>query len=117
MIKGNRIKEARKAHNLSQQKLGDILGVSKVSICGYENGTRTPTIQNFIDLIKVLELDADYTLGRDIKVVKENDENYITLSNDDIQIIEELKKNIQLYNQLCEDPKRTVEFINRKLNK
>ena len=51
MLVGERLKEARLAKGLSQQELGDLLGVSKVSICGYEKGTRTPTLNNFIDLI------------------------------------------------------------------
>lgn len=44
MIIGSKIKEKRIALGLSQDELGKRLGVSKVSICGYEKGTRTPTI-------------------------------------------------------------------------
>jgi transcriptional regulator with XRE-family HTH domain len=47
MIIGERIKKERIKRNLSQQQLGDMLGVSKVSICGYETGTRTPTMETF----------------------------------------------------------------------
>ena len=36
MIVGSRIKDLRIGQNLSQQQLGDLLGVSKVSICRYE---------------------------------------------------------------------------------
>ena len=43
MIVGERIKEARLTKNMSQQELGDKMGVTKVSISGYEKGTRTPT--------------------------------------------------------------------------
>lgn len=118
MIIGKRIKEARKQKNLSQQQLGDMLGVSKVSICGYENGLRIPTIENFIQLLDVLDLSADYLLGRDATVISEEDEEYvIKLSNDDLKIIKELKNNPILHNQLSENPKRTIELINRKLNK
>ncbi len=118
MIIGKRIKEARKKKNLSQQQLGDMLGVSKVSICGYENGIRIPTIENFVQLLDILDLSADYLLGREISVVSEEDEKYVVkLSNDDIKIIKELKNNPLLHNQLSDDPKRTIELINRKLNK
>ena len=55
MIIGERVKEARKNKNLSQQQLGDMLGVSKVSICGYENGVRIPTIENFVQLLDILD--------------------------------------------------------------
>lgn len=118
MIIGERIKEARKKKNLSQQQLGDMLGVSKVSICGYENGVRIPTIENFVQLLDILDLSADYLLGRDISVVSEEDEEYkIKLSTIDIKIIKELRNNSLLHNKLREDPKRTIELINRKLNR
>ena len=65
MIIGKRLKEARLKKSMSQEELGNLLGVSKVSICGYEKGTRTPTMENFLDLIKILELEPDYVLGRD----------------------------------------------------
>ena len=35
MINGKRLKELRKAKGLTQTELGDILGVSKSSICCY----------------------------------------------------------------------------------
>ena len=118
MIIGERVKEARKNKNLSQQQLGDMLGVSKVSICGYENGVRIPTIENFVQLLDILDLSADYLLGRDINVVSEEDEEYrVKLSKEDINIIKELKNNSVLHNKLRNDPKRTIELINRKLNK
>ena len=71
MIVGSRIKEERIKRGLSQQALGDLLEVSKVSICGYETGTRTPTMETFLELVKVLDVDPNYLLGRDIKVVCE----------------------------------------------
>lgn len=118
MIIGERIKEARKSKNLSQQQLGDMLGVSKVSICGYENEIRIPTMENFIQLLDILDLSADYLLGRDVIVVSEEEEEYkIKLSADDIKIIKEIRDNSSLYRKLREDPKRTIELINRKLNK
>lgn len=118
MILGKRIKEARIKKNLSQEELGKLLGVTKVSICGYEKGTRTPTMENFLDLIKILELEPDYVLGRDKLVVSENNEDYkIKMAEEDIQIIKELKNNKELYNKLCEDPKRTIDLINRKMMK
>lgn len=118
MIIGKRLKEARIKKNLSQEELGNLLGVSKVSICGYEKGTRTPTMENFLDLIKILELESDYVLGRDRNVVSEKNRGLkLVMAEEDIQIITELKKNRELYNKLCSDPKRTIELINRKIMK
>lgn len=118
MIIGQRLKDARKSKNLSQQQLGDMLGVSKVSICGYENGIRIPTIENFVQLLDILDLSADYLLGRDVTVVSEEDEEYkVKLAKEDISIIKELKNSPNLHSKLRVDPKRTIELINRKLNK
>ena len=118
MIIGKRLKEARIKKNMSQEELGNLLGVSKVSICGYEKGTRTPTMENFLDLIEILDLEPDYVLGRDKTVVSEKNRGYkVVMANEDIQIITELKKNRELYNKLCSDPARTIELIMRKLMK
>ncbi len=117
MIIGERLKEARLNKKMSQETLGKMLGVSKVSICGYETGTRTPNMSNFLKLIEILDLDAKYVLGMDIKVINEDNEEYpVKLAKTDIQIIEELKKNRELYNMFCSNPKRTVDRIKSKLN-
>ena len=92
MIIGKRLKEARLKKGMSQEELGNLLGVSKVSICGYEKGTRTPTMENFLDLIEILDLEPDYVLGRDKNVVSEKDKTYnVVMADEDIQIINELK--------------------------
>ena len=115
MIVGKRIKELRKSKNLTQQKLADLINVTKVSICCYEKGTRTPNLETFIDLVNVHETTPDYLLGRDVKVVSENDENYsVVLPIEDIQIIKEIRKNEKLISYLRNDPKRGVEYISKK---
>ena len=115
MIVGKRIKELRKSKNLTQQKLADLINVTKVSICCYEKGTRTHNLETFIDLVNVLETTPDYLLGRDVKVVSENDENYsVVLPIEDIQIIKEIRKNEKLISYLRNDPKRGVEYISKK---
>lgn len=117
MIIGERLKEARLDKNMSQETLGGILGVSKVSICGYETGTRTPNMSNFLKLIEILDLDVKYVLGMDVKVINEDNEEYpIKMANNDIKIIEEIKKSRELYNMLCSNPKRTVDKIKNKFN-
>lgn len=116
MIVGERLKSARKKKGYSQQQLGDLLGVSKVSICSYEKGIRTPNMKNFLDLIEILDLNPNYILGRDVEVVSEENEMFkAVLSKEDLKIIKELKKNPTLYNKLSFDPVRTIELINRRL--
>lgn len=117
MIIGERLKEARIEKNMSQEVLGNILGVSKVSICGYETGTRTPNMKNFLKLIEILDLDVKYVLGLDVKVINEDGEEYpVKMATDDIKIIETIKTNREIYNMFCSNPKRTVDKIKNKLN-
>lgn len=117
MIIGERLKEARINKKMSQETLGNMLGVSKVSICGYETGTRTPNMKNFLRLIEILDLDAKYVLGMDVHVVNEDGEVYpVKMAKNDINTIEAIKDNRELYNMFCSDPKNTVEKIKRKLN-
>lgn len=117
MIVGNRIREERLKRKMSQQQLGDLLGVTKVSVCGYESGTRTPTMETFLKLIDILDLSPDYILGRDISVVCEEEEPYVEkVAKYDIEIIREIKKHPKLYNKLCADLKRTVELMDRRIN-
>ncbi len=118
MIVGKRLKELRKGKGLTQKELGKLVNVTKVSVCCYENGVRTPNLETFEDLINVLDVTADYLLGNDIKVktIKENEEKYsIYVSKEDIDILNEIKLHSKLYKKLINNPKRMVEFIDNKL--
>lgn len=114
MIIGSKIKERRLKLGLSQEQLGEKLGVSKVSVCGYEKGTRTPTLQNFLDLLDILDLTPDELLGREVKVASEKIGTYTAfVSKIDLQIIKEIKRHSQLYNKIASDPSRSIELIDR----
>ncbi len=118
MFLGERLKQLRLEKGLSQQELGDLIGVSKVSISEYENGNRIPLLNNFNELLDVFHVKADYFLGRDIIAVSEEEEPYTySIAKEDIAILKALKKEKSLYLKLYRDPVRTVELIQRKLNK
>ena len=115
MTLGSRIKKLRKLKGLTQTQLGEKINVTKVSISCYENGTRIPNLETFIDLVNALDTTPDYLLGRDINVVAEEDENYsIVLPKIDLEILKEIKKNSKLHDFLTNDPKRAVEYISKK---
>lgn len=115
MILGNRIKTLRKEKGLTQEQLANLINVTKVSICCYEKGNRTPNLETFMDLVNVLNTTPNYLLGVDTKVVMEDDEDYLVyLPKEDIQIINELRKKDELITLLREDPKRGVEYISKK---
>lgn len=117
MVIGERVKEARMNKNLTQEELGNMIGVSKVSICGYETGNRTPTMAMFLRLSDALDVTVDYLLGREVKAICDDNEDYtIMISKIDLEIIKELKQYSNLYNHLCSNPTRYVKLIDRKMN-
>lgn len=61
---GKRLKDARiKAGFSSQKDLAKFVGLDRVTINYYENGTRKPDIQVFIDIADKLNVSYDYLLG------------------------------------------------------
>ena len=115
MILGYRLRELRKENKMSQEDLGKILGVTKVSISGYENGTRIPSLNILNGILDVFGISADYLLGRELNVVCEDD-NVIkmTLSTSDIEIIREIRNNSVLFNSIASNPKRFFTTMIKK---
>ena len=115
MILGYRLKQLRKENRMSQADLGKILGVSKVSISGYENGTRLPSLHILNSILDVFGVSADFLMGRELNVVCEDDENItMILSMSDIEIIREIRSNSELFNSIASNPKRFFSSITKK---
>jgi len=117
MLVGRRIKELRIKKGLSQQKLGEIIGVTKVSICGYENGSRIPSLETFELMAELFGTTADYLLGREVVIKNDNTREFVgTMSQDDVNLITELKHYNTLYKKITKDVKRSISLINKKMN-
>lgn len=117
MLLGKRIKELRLEKGLTQQELGDLLNVTKVTIHCYENEKRTPPIDALQELANIFNVDINYLLGSDKYVIAETSEEYgIKMANEEIEFIKAIRKYDKLYEDLIEDPKRFVERINKKLS-
>lgn len=115
---GKRVRELRMERGMSQQELGLAIGVTKVSICGYENGTRLPNLEKLIKLAEVLETSTDYLLGREVTVINEENKTYIgSISYEDVCFVLELRHYPNLYNKLLKDAKRSASIINKRLVK
>lgn len=111
-----RIKELRKEAGLTQQQLGDKLNVTKGSICSYENGTRMASIEILIEISNLFHVDLDYLIGTDSYVVSDNKENYgMRMAKEEIDLIIELRKHSDLYSNLINNQKRTIELIEKKI--
>jgi transcriptional regulator with XRE-family HTH domain len=57
------LKKARLAKGLSQEKLGELINVSKQTISKYEKGTIEPTIGVASKLAKILDVTVDELIG------------------------------------------------------
>lgn len=116
MLLGKRIKELRTKNNLTQSELGKLVNVTKVSICCYENGTRTPTLETLIDLANVFKVNVNELIGYNKYIVSETNSNYgLTMADEEIALIQELRRHNALYDKIMEDPKRMIELIDKKI--
>ena len=112
----NRLKEVRQLKKLTQEEIGKAIFVSKQEVCLYESGKRNPPIDVIIKLANFLEVDFLWLIGMELKIpIKEN--RIINLSEQDINIINALKKDRILYKKFLDDPDRTIQEITNKLLK
>ncbi len=117
MLKGNRLKDARIKKGLTQESLGNLVGVGKSAICCYEKETRNPSLETIIEFMHVLGVTADYLLGTDkiIKVVDLETPEYRTMTKEEVLFIDELRKDKLVYEILFEDPKRGSELVKKRI--
>ncbi len=85
------LKKLREQHNLSQQKLADILLVSQQSIYKYENGITSPDIETLIRMADYFNTSIDYLvehtdISHKIEHVEEN-----MLNNDETSLIKKYR--------------------------
>ena len=60
---GLRLQAMRKRMGLTQQQLGDRIGVSRDAISHYENNSQTPPLEKVTRLASCLHTSVDYLLG------------------------------------------------------
>ena len=116
MLLGKRIKSLRKQKGMTQEELGKLINVTKVSICCYEKETRFPTIETLLALADVFQVDINYLLSSDEYLVADSDTKYgISVAKEELEFIKEIRKNSSLYERMIDDPKRFVELMDRKM--
>lgn len=59
-----RIKMLRLEHGLSQEELGELIGVKRFSIYSYEKGRACPEMKGLIGLADYFKVSIDYLVGR-----------------------------------------------------
>ena len=61
---GKRLKELRKEHGCTIEQFADMVGISKSTLGYYENDKRMPDIEILARIANVLNVSADYLIGR-----------------------------------------------------
>lgn len=62
----DRLRSLRTSKNLTQQKLADILKVTKSAVSAYEVGTRLPSYDVLLKIANIYHVSVDYLLGNTI---------------------------------------------------
>ena len=79
-----RIKQLRLDNNMSQEELGKLVGISKVSVWQWENGINYPNNETLLKLADYFQVSTDYLLGKsDIRNINNENEDY-RIAFDDI---------------------------------
>ncbi len=65
MSLGKRIKDLRLQRDWTQTQLGEKISVTKASISGYENDTRSPDKDTLVKLANLFNVSTDYLLGNE----------------------------------------------------
>lgn len=116
MVAGQRLREARKKVNLTQEELANIIGVKAAEVSQYESNKRTPRWPTFNKLLDALHITADEVLGRDV-TVHDGEDYEVKMAKEDLQILSSIKGNPKLYKALLSDPVRNVQVISNNLKR
>ena len=74
MTFGGRLQQVRKAAGLSQEQLGELVGMSRQAVSKWETDQSAPDIDTLALLCGVLGVSADELLGRDVPARPEDQE-------------------------------------------
>lgn len=98
------LRNLRKMHGISQQKLGAAIGVSQQSINKYENHNIEPDINTLVLLADYFDTTIDYIVGYADKDYKHDSVSNINLSEKEYELIKQ-------YRKLNKNEKQSIELI------
>lgn len=89
---GERLKELREDFNMTQEQLGQIIGINRSTISAYENNTINPTLDVVVKLADTFNVSIDYLACRTKELYNLN-----TFDSKNKQLILEIIKSIEKY--------------------
>lgn len=84
-----RLREARKAKNLSQKKMASLLFLSQQAYAKYEVGTAKPNSETLAKIAAALDVSVDYLLGVQPEI-KSPTENLSEAKREMIELVDQL---------------------------
>lgn len=109
---GERLKKLRMSRTMTQEQLGKIINVTKVSISGYENGNRSPDTETLQKIADFFDVSTDYLLGRDERISSlDYYKNKITKEFPDIDLMFKDMESLS-----ADDMKEVYEYIKFKMS-
>ena len=60
------LKYLREQKKISQNKLGELVGVNQTTIARWENEEMSPSIDNVVELSEIFKVSLGYLLGKDL---------------------------------------------------
>ena len=113
MTTGQRIAAKRRELDLSQEGLGEALGVSRQSIYKWESDSSLPDVDKLVALSRLFHVSVGWLLG-----VEEDQEEHISndLSPAQLKLVEEILSRYQQSSQLtAEQQERVSELVEQKV--
>ena len=86
------LKYLRTHHNLSQQKLADILHISQQSVYKYENNITSPDLETLKQMAAFFETSVDFIIGNTDISHKLESLTDTMLNNDELMLINNFRK-------------------------
>ena len=94
----DRIKEARKNKGITQEQLGELIGVAKTTITGYEKN-REPSAAKVGEIADALDVDVNFLFQDEVKKLHENGATPL-----------EMEHLVKKYRDLDDHGKKMVDF-------
>ena len=100
MAFSDQLKKARLKMNYKQKQIADLMGITKSTYCGYENGQRQPNLAKVKQLSNILHISGDILLETGYEHETER-----------IEIDDETLRLTQQYNLLSESDRDLIKKI------
>lgn len=109
MTHGDRVRKIRKSLDLTLEKFGERLGVTKVAISNIENGNRNLTEQMVLSICREFRVNYFWLTEEQLPMFVGTPKNVVDEIAEDYKLDEIDKKIIEKYLELREDDRKAIK--------